>query len=409
MEGIGKLSAHDVLGKARSLPRLLRRRANIWAPILIAFHILIILHAAQWYAYAAFAGDFSHPFRYLRWSLEIWYTRAALAPPTIYLALRYRFDPQRWLRCLAIYTVLTLALATLASAIQVRAVTPLHTEKYFVRVAAPEDHTPRPLVPLGGLADFAVRGWTHLIYNMFACWMLVGLVQGVVYYRDAREKDLERSQLQAQLATMRLEILRMQLNPHFFFNTLHAISTLIEDEPKVAENMVFQLSDLLRSILDCNHMHEIPLSRELQFIQSYLAIEHARFGGRLTVKIRVPDELLHCAVPQLILQPLIENAIQHGIGENAGNDLIEITAARAEGFLHLEVRNRNGMLRQAPDACLRSGIGLSNTRLRLEVLYPEQAEIRLRNMEPNGVAASISIPMHELQESADRPDEVLAE
>ncbi len=385
-----------------------RRRAAIWLPIILALHILIVLHAAQWYAYAAFAGDFSHPLRYLRWSMELWYTRAALAPPIIYFALRYRFDPSRWLRCLVRYTVIALVLAALASAVQVRVVTRLHTEKYFDQVPAPEDHPVQVPPAHHGLEAFAIRGWTHLIYNMFTCWMLIGLVQGVIYYRDARQKELERSQLQAQLATMRLEILRMQLNPHFLFNTLHAISTLVEDEPHTAEEMILQLSHLLRSILDCNHMHEIPLGQELQLVRAYLAIEQARFGERLAASIHVPDQLLHCAVPQLILQPLIENAIQHGIGENAGSDVIEIMAQETAGFLHLEVRNANGRLCQPSDACLRSGIGLSNTRLRLEALYTSKAEIGLHGLTPTGVAARISIPMHELPEKIDRAEEAIA-
>jgi len=385
-----------------------RVRAAIWLPIVIALHILIVLHAAQWYAYAAFAGDFSHPLRYLRWSLELWYTRAALAPPTIYFALRYRFDPSRWLRCVARYTVITLVLAALASAIQVRVVTRLHTEKYFAQVPAPEDHPPQVPVPHQALEAFAIRGWTHLIYNMFTCWMLIGLVQGVVYYRDARQKELERSQLQTQLATMRLEMLRMQLNPHFLFNTLHAISSLVEDEPQTAERMILELSHLLRSILDCNHMHEIPLGQELQLVRAYLSIEQARFGDRLAAAIDIPDGLMHCAVPQLILQPLIENAIQHGIGENAGSDVIEITAQETAGVLHLEVRNANGRLRQPSDICLRSGIGLSNTRLRLEALYPNQAELRLYSLAPTGVAVTVSIPAHEQCERIDRPAEAMA-
>ena len=385
--------------------RLLRDSAALWLPVVIALHILILLHAAQWYAYAAFAGDFSHPLRYLKWSIELWYTRAALAPLVVYFALRHRFDPKRWLRCLVIYTVITLALATVASAVQVEAVTRLHTSKYFV---AGTEGSPSPVVA-SGLESFAIKGWTHLIYNMFACWMLLGLVQGISYYRDAQRRELESSRLQTQLATMQLEILRMQLNPHFLFNTLHAISTLIKDEPQVAEDMILQLSDLLRSILDCNHLQEIPLRRELHFIESYLAIEQARFGDRLTTSIDVPEELLHCPVPQLILQPLIENAIHHGIGENAGTDLIEIRAEEKEGTLQLEVRNVNGVLRRAPDVCLRSGIGLSNTILRLEALYPNRARLQVEKAIPSGVAATILIPMNSLRDTVDECEQVLTQ
>jgi two-component system LytT family sensor kinase len=383
-------------GNGPSRPNILRR-VEFWLPFLLAFHILIVLHAAQWYLYAIFAGDASHPLRYLRWALELWYTRAALAPLAIYIALRYRFDLSKWFRYLVFYSLTTLVIAALASVLQVAAVGRLGTERFFSNTVNVADDDGRNHVQLTRFERVIIKGWPHLTYNMFTCWMLIGLVQGIFYYRDAQEKELEGSQLQAQLANMRLDILRMQLRPHFLFNTLHAISTLIDEDPAAATEMLFRLSDLLRGILNNNHMQEISLRDELQFVDSHLAIEQVRFGDRLSTKISVENEVLDCAVPQFILQPLVENAIQHGIGKHAGTDLIEITASRRLGFLHLQVGNAKGRLEQSSVECLQSGIGLSNTKLRLETLYNGAAYIVLSDRDPSGVNVSISLPRRILE------------
>ena len=307
------------------------RRFEFWFPFLLAFHILIVLHATQWYLYATFAGDASHPLRYLRWSTELWYTRAALAPIAIYIALRYRFDLSKWFRYLVFYSATTLVIAAAASMLQVAAVGRLGTDRFFSSRMNLADYHAKTHGRLTPFEKAIVKGWPHLTYNMFTCWMLIGLVQGIYYYRDARERELESSQLQAQLANLRLDALRMQLRPHFLFNTLHAISTLIDEDPAAAAEMLFRLSDLLRSILSDPHVQEISLRDELRFVESHLAIEEVRFGDRLSTKIWVEQGLLDCAVPQFILQPLLENAIQHGIGKHAGTDLIEIRASQRSG------------------------------------------------------------------------------
>jgi LytS/YehU family sensor histidine kinase len=367
-------------------------RPEFWLPFVVALHVLIILHAAQWYVFATLAGDPTHPLRYLRWSAELWYTRAALAPFAIYLALRYRFDLTHWFRYVVLYSVATLAIALLASMLQAAAVGRLGTDKFFsTRASAAEDDI-RTYNQLPAVERAIVRGWPHLTYNTFTCWMLIGLVQGICYYRDAREKELQSSQLQAQVATMRLDMLRLQLKPHFLFNTLHAISTLIDEDPAAATEMLFRLSDLLRGILENHQMQEISLREELKLVESHLAIERVRFGSRLSAVISVKPELLDCAVPQFILQPLVENAIHHGIGKHAGSDRIEILGTEDSDLLRLQVLNRCGRLGKAPADCLRSGIGLSNTKLRLETLYKERGQILLSAQTPSGVEVSISFP-----------------
>lgn len=189
-------------------------------------------------------------------------------------------------------------------------------------------------------------------------------------------------------ATVNLRALRMQLNPHFLFNTLHAISTLIEDEPRTAEEMVLRLSHLLRSILDEENA-EISLRKELYFLEDYLAIERVRFGDRLT-KIDVGEGLMDCTVPQLVLQPLVENAVRHGIGLHNGRDVIDIRAFADESLLHIEVRNSNSVLDKRGDGEVRAGIGLTNTATRLRTLYREKGSLEVTRLEPSGVAVTMT-------------------
>lgn len=368
------------------------RKPEFWLPFIVALHVLILLHATQWYLFATLAGDPTHPLRYLRWAAELWYTRAALAPVVIYLAGRFPFDLTRWFRYVLLYSVATLLIALLASSLQAAAVGRLGTDKFFSTKASSAEDNIRTYNQLPALERAVVRGWPHLTYNVFTCWMLIGLVQGIYYYRDAQEKELQSSQLQAQVAKMRLDMLRLQLKPHFLFNTLHAISTLIDEDPTSAAEMLFRLSDLLRAILDNNQMQEISLREELKLVESHLAIERVRFGSRLSSEIKVNAEFLDCAVPQFILQPLVENAIHHGIGKHAGTDTIVISASQDSDLLELRVSNSRGQLAKSAADCVRSGIGLSNTKLRLETLYQDQGQIRLTTHTPSGVNVSIRFP-----------------
>jgi len=228
--------------------------------------------------------------------------------------------------------------------------------------------------------------------------MLIGVVQGAAYYDEARRQQVQSLQLETQLAQQRLRALRMQLNPHFLFNTLHSISTLVEDEPKMAEEMILRLSHLLRSILD-EDTPEVSLRQELRFLEDHLAIEKVRFGDRLSTTIQIDDQLLDCAVPQLILQPLVENVIQHGIGRHAGNDSIEIRADRRLDLLHIEVKNYNSRLDSTQHAPSRVGIGLANTRTRLRTLYQDRCSLDLDRLSPTGFAVRLTVPLRTMSET----------
>ncbi len=375
---------------------LLRR--DFWLNCVIALHILILVHAAQWYMYAKFAGKVPQTLLYLQWATKLWYTRAAMAPFAVWIALRFSLRRDRWLRYLILYFVSSFMLALGASMLQSVAVTRIGTSRFFYPSDMSSESSAPGAVHLTKFQNAVVKGWPHLIYNMFTCWMLIGVVQGASYYDEARRQQVQALQLETQLALQSLRALRMQLNPHFLFNTLHSISTLVEEEPKMAEEMILRLSHLLRSILDEGNT-EVSLRQELRFLEDHLAIEKVRFGDRLMTSIHIDDCLLDCAVPQLILQPLVENVIQHGIGRHAGNDSIEIRAAQQSDLLHIEVKNYNSRQESSQHPPSRVGIGLANTRTRLKTLYKDRCSLDLDRLSPSGFAVRLSVPLRMMSET----------
>jgi two-component system LytT family sensor kinase len=224
------------------------------------------------------------------------------------------------------------------------------------------------------------------------------------YFRryQARREEATRlraqaAELHAQLAEARLAALRTQLNPHFLFNTLHAVSTLVERDPRGVRRMIARLSELLRTSLEDGDEQEVPLEKELAFLNRYLEIMQIRFQGRLEVDVRVDGALMHALVPPLILQPLVENAVKHGVSKVAGTGLIEIRAFRDdEDRLVLRVRdNGPGFDDGGADAARGDGVGLANTRARLTQLYGSDQRFTLQPA-PDGVGlvAEVTLPYH---------------
>jgi LytS/YehU family sensor histidine kinase len=229
---------------------------------------------------------------------------------------------------------------------------------------------------------------------------LLGTVHAFAYFVEARERELQATQLAGQLAEARLRALRAQLQPHFLFNTLNAITVLVRDRRgALAVRMLDGLSDMLRQVLRADQPHEIALRAELQLVRQYLEIEQVRFSDRLRVDFAVEAEALAGAVPSLILQPLIENALRHGLAERSDDALIEIGARRDRDMLELWVRdNGRGLVPGSG-----SGVGLDNTRERLAALYGERASLRLSDDAGRGAIARIRLPWREAV--ADRPED----
>lgn len=200
--------------------------------------------------------------------------------------------------------------------------------------------------------------------------------------------------LQAQLAEARLEALRMQLNPHFLFNTLHAVSTLVERDPRGVRRMIARLSELLRHTLNSEGDQEIPLESELDFLRRYLEIMEIRFQGRLEVQRQIEPEVLSALVPNLILQPLVENAVKHGVGNKVGVGRIELRARREGDELVLGVRDDGPGLSGGTMPSSAGGVGLRNVRARLEELYGDDQGLTFHEADGGGLLAEIRLPFH---------------
>ena len=224
-------------------------------------------------------------------------------------------------------------------------------------------------------------------------WFVLTIGYVVQHQRSLRERELAAAELQTQLARADLQALKMQLHPHFLFNALHTIGSLVRTGDRdTAVKVVAGLGDLLRRMLDDGSQQEVPLRQEIDFIRNYLAIEQVRFRDRLRVAINVDDAALDARVPHLILQPLVENAIRHGIGPHASAGLLTVSARRSGDRVHLLVRDDGPGIGNGNGAEPRPGIGLANTRERLTRLYGRHYGLEVRNAADGGVEACVEVP-----------------
>ena len=311
------------------------------------------------------------------------YMWAALTPVVLNVVRRFPFDAGNWLRNLGVHALAGAVIAFLQLCAYVTAIS-------LIGILPPSVSWMR-----------AFRGLVITNYHVefLTYWAIVGIAVAANYYQRYRERELSASQLQlstskleAQLAQTRLEALRMQLQPHFLFNALNSISVLMREDVEAANRMLVELGNLLRLTLAIETTHEISLKKEIELIESYLLIQQTRFQDRLQVSMMIDPTALDMRVPSLILQPLVENAIKHGIAARAGSEKIEIRAERCNGNLKLQVRDNGPGLTRNPGDGHQLGIGLSNTRDRLERLYGGEHRLELINRNEGGVCATIIIP-----------------
>jgi two-component system LytT family sensor kinase len=244
--------------------------------------------------------------------------------------------------------------------------------------------------------------------GVIAYWLMVGSQHTIRYYRKYQERaqqalrlELHSSELQRQLARAQLSTLKAQLHPHFLFNTLNAIMVLVRQQRgRQAEETLALLSDLLRCVLEDVEAQEVPLRRELEYLRLYLAIEQIRFQDRLRVEISVEPELLDAAVPHMALQPIVENAIRHGIGRSSTAGNVHIRAVRLNETLEIRVRDDGPGLLSSSGAS-GPGIGLTNTRARLHQLYGAASSLTVQNGETGGAVATMVIPYRLAPEMAE--------
>jgi sensor histidine kinase YesM len=359
------------------MPLFAAKHWSRWTLFMAFWTIVGLAFASQFYLSSARAGWSVTWEQALFSSLGDWYVFAFLSIPAVKLARTFPFQRQNWLAVLVIHVLGSVLLS--AAYILLRAGA---AHLYSLTTPVP--------VPFG-------RAFTPLLskpfqYYLWVFWVIMAVSHAFDYYQKYHDRELQASELEKSLAQARLRALQSQLNPHFLFNTLHTISALMHKDVEAADRMIMKLSELLRLALDNTDTHEVPLSQELEFLKRYLEIEKTRFKQRLTVEMEIAPETLGAEVPNLVLQPLVENAIRHGIERHSRPGKIVLRAARQNDDLLLEVQDNGGGL--PPGGLKREGIGISNTRDRLQHLYGGRQKFELQNLASGGLLARVTIPFH---------------
>jgi len=260
--------------------------------------------------------------------------------------------------------------------------------------------TLNPMLPDYGAASFGRLFRMKVESNVLEALLLYTFVLTISTVLDSHarlaQQRTETARLNEQLSKAQFEALRRQIEPHFLFNTLNAVAGLVREKRNDdAVSMIAGLSDLLRRTLKQSDAQHVPLGEEMQFLEKYLDIQKARFAERLQVSVDVPEDLTSAQVPGLLLQPIVENAVKHGISKQMRGGTIRISGHRENGALRLSVYN-DGPALSADWEHTHAGVGLTNIRTRLEMLYGRAFELRMRNREPSGVEVSISLPFRQV-------------
>jgi two-component system, LytTR family, sensor kinase len=315
-------------------------------------------------------------------NLGYWYSWAVLAPTILWLTRRFPFDRRSWKVAVPVHVVGVLV------------ATSLHVVLACVQRMA-----------IYWMIGESMDTWLHEMqemlflnfdWEMMTYWTIVGVGTAMKYMHEARARELNAAQLETRLVEARLHTLQRQMQPHFLFNTLNTISALMHRDVDAADAMIARLSDLLRMSLQRVGMQEVPLKEELDFLSKYLEIEQTRFRDRLTVVFDVQADTLHALVPNLLLQPLVENAIKHGIGPRPTPGQIAVRARINGAMLELDVQDNGVGLSAARLTDFNRGVGLSNTRSRLDHLYGSLHRFEFRQPAEGGLLVCIAIPMAEL-------------
>ncbi len=326
-------------------------------------------------------------------NLNYWYSWALLAPAVLWLARRFPLERATWRRSVPAHVV-GVFVATLAH-VSLVMVGRIGIDAWFGRSGR-----------MSWLEEFQEMFFLNFDWEMMTYWTMVGLSHAVRYHYEAQSRALAASRLETRLVEAQLQTLQRQLQPHFLFNTLNTISALMHRDVDAADTMLAQLGDLLRMSFETVDVQEVALEQELDFLRKYVAIEQARFRERLHVTFDVGPDTDDCLVPNLLLQPLVENAIRHGIGPRVEPGHVLVRAARAGATLELEVRDDGVGVPEAALADLSRGVGLSNTRSRLAHLYGERHRFAVTRPPGGGLSVAIVIPVDDPVTEADVADEM---
>lgn len=360
-------------------PRLVLAGFLVWALVVVGV-------GSQTYATYAVKRE-SLPFSTaVFWAFNDWLGWLLLAPLIFYLARRFPVERPHIGRHLTFHVIFGLAAAL------------LHGLSYFVmeHVTGELEYGTLSVTQMALL--YAAK---NFVIGVLVYGGLVSLSHGFEYYRRYKERELKATQLTAQLSKAELEVLKMQLQPHFLFNTLHAISALVRSDPEAADRIITRLGDLLRMSLTSNGAQEVALRQELEFVEKYADIQRTRFRDRLSIRLEADPDALDAMVPSLILQPLVENSIRHGVERREEAAVIEVRARRQGDRLILTVVDDGPGF---PDDVLTPvpgrGLGLSNTRARLWALYGEAGKLAVGTAPKGGAVVTLDLPFRRATHAA---------
>ncbi len=361
---------------------ILRRYLRRLPLSLLCWTGVVLLESSQVFVGDASRGYILPTLHYLAWAIFNWYFFALISPLIYELGMRYPIVGQHWVRRIFVPHALACIACLIIQAVCrgiAGSIYSIHYETNF---------------ELRGLPIALTNEWFERrgLVGAIAYWIIV-IVTAFAHLREQfRQRELREAQLESRLASAELEKLRMQIHPHFLFNTLQAAITLVQEDARAAEDVLMRLSELLRISLDQIESNEIPLARELEFLDLYTGIQRCRFGDRLSFEIHADPETLDLLVPPLILQPLVENAIRHGIGKRKGSDCVEIFAHTQNDDLQIEVWNSNSVVEAPSEQLFQRGVGLRNSRARLEQLYGTRGQLLFRSLARGGACVVLCLP-----------------
>jgi signal transduction histidine kinase len=368
----------DLSGASRDLPAPVRPRYGIPWPLVLFVATLLGLVSTMlaW----QLTQTLERTGTYFRWlavlNFAYWYAWAAFTPAIVWLSQRFRFERQGLLPAVAVHLP-AVALFSLAH------IGIMQAAQWWLVTSE------------GGVFSWweeAQRAaLVNLDWEMMTYWAIVGLSHALLYYRESRDRALRASQLETRLVEAQLKTLQQQLQPHFLFNTLNSISVLMHRDVALADRTLVRLSDLLRLTLERLGEPEVTLEAELDMLRKYLDIERVRFADRLVVRFDISPETHQAMVPTLLLQPLVENAIKHGVAKKKGAGHIDITTRRDHEKLWIEVRDDGVGLSEDALTALHKGIGISTTRARLQHQYGADYRFEFHRL-VEGVAVVVAVP-----------------
>ena len=373
---------NKIIGSSKTVPvtgRLLARRSVRLGLIWVVWTLVGLFFTSQYLVYGIYMEKRPPLGNIMFVQMSICFLWALTTPLVLWLARRFRIDRDRWPRRTMLHALISIALVCSMSGIHYL---------MFMSYIGHRD------------AITAFRDLQYVLFNLdrqlCIYWLLLLFSHALNYYQSYRQGQLRAAQLETQLAQSQLEALKMQLHPHFLFNTLHSISALLNKDTSAARRMITRLGDFLRLTLENAGTQEVTLQQEMEFLNGYLEIERVRFQDRLTTQVTVDPEMLDVRVPNLILQPIVENAMRHAIATHTSIGRIEITAAARNGALRIQIKdNGPGLSRnQSILGHVGQGVGLANTQARLERLYGSKHRFELSNDPSGGLIVTLEIPRY---------------